>query len=341
MDVYIASEDQKDEWDNFVKISPRGTFFHTWDFLDTMHVFSKKKGYFSNLGQDLFPLIVKDKGKVKALCPIFVYNSPLSTIISSPAYGVENFYLGPVTLPGTTSFHKTEIINFNIFSTLDQYFKFEIGADYIQLNTCPGDFDIRYFKWNRYRVIPRYTYIIKLDQKQEIIWRNFTRNLRYYITKSDEYGITVCEGSENDIHRIYDLLNERKRIHPPKEYLIQLFKLFNEKNLKIFVAKKDNITLTGLFLVHYKDRAQIWIGCPKFSYRDVSPNESVMWEVIKWAQSEGYDSLEIMGADDPSLFYFKSKFNAQIIPYYSLQWATPLLHFGNEVIRLISKKNII
>jgi lipid II:glycine glycyltransferase (peptidoglycan interpeptide bridge formation enzyme) len=64
-----------------------------------------------------------------------------------------------------------------------------------------------------------------------------------------------------------------------------------------------------------EDRYSLWIGNVN-ARKDLSTNEFLTWEIIQHAKSEGFKTLEVMGANDPPrLTSFKSKFDPVLEPY--------------------------
>ena len=112
-----------------------------------------------------------------------------------------------------------------------------------------------------------------------------------------------------------------------KDELLEIFKNFYPENLNFFIAKKGDIPLTGIITISYKDKVSVWMGSPKITVDGVSPNYILHWEGIRWACNNNYKFFEILGASDQTLFAFKSKFNGEIIPFYSMKWYSPLNRF--------------
>jgi lipid II:glycine glycyltransferase (peptidoglycan interpeptide bridge formation enzyme) len=136
-------------------------------------------------------------------------------------------------------------------------------------------------------------------------------------------GIEVDEGERRDVEHIYDLLKRRDRIKATKEFLLEIFDNFHPNNIKVFISKKENDCLSGIITTCYKNKVSFWIGSPRVLYHGVSPNELLLWESIKWSIANGFEFYEIMGADDLSLYPFKSKFNGELINSLSMKWFSP------------------
>jgi lipid II:glycine glycyltransferase (peptidoglycan interpeptide bridge formation enzyme) len=57
-----------------------------------------------------------------------------------------------------------------------------------------------------------------------------------------------------------------------------------------------------------------WIGNVN-ARKDLSTNEFLLWGVIQHAKSEGFKTLDLIGADAQRVNMFKSKFDPALEPY--------------------------
>ena len=89
-------------------------------------------------------------------------------------------------------------------------------------------------------------------------------------------------------------------------------------NMKIYIAKYKGEKVGGTISLCYKDIMYLWVGVSKSDLKGISPNDLTQWEAIKWACNNGYKYYEEMDAgDDPRLRYFKSKYNPELVIWYS------------------------
>ena len=82
-----------------------------------------------------------------------------------------------------------------------------------------------------------------------------------------------------------------------------------------------------------------WVGLPKTDIVGISPNDMIQWEAIRWAQSNGYEYFELMDAgDDPRLRHFKSKYNPDLVIWYSAtKYSSFIFKIGENVFKLLRK----
>jgi hypothetical protein len=336
MEIIIAEEKDQTIWDDLVKLSPCGTLFHTWKWLKIMERHNFIKNFSGTYHGQLYPLFVKMENKITGLIPIFLYKTPFLTMACSPAFGVENAYLGPILNDKLTlRSHRRQVIFYEFHNAMDNYLKNKLKVNYISIHSSPGLSDPRPYIWSDYTVVPDFTYFINLKAGRDSVWDGFSRTLKQDIKKVEKKGIHVEIGSKKDVEFIYELLKKRGRIPSNKEYILDIFDNFSHDNLIVFIAKYNNEPLSGVITICYKNKIGFWVGTPKFSYDGTNPNTLVYWETMKWAIDNGFENFEIIGASDLSYFMFKSKFNGELVPYYTTKWYSPRVKVVKSIQNLI------
>lgn len=324
MQIIIAGEKDQTMWDDLVKSSPDGTLFHTWKWLKIMEKHNFIKNFSGTYHGQLYPLFVRMKNEITGLIPIFLYKTPFVTMACSPAFGVENAYLGPIlNYELTLRSHRRQVLFYNFHNAVDNYLKNELKVNYISIHSSPGLSDPRPYLWSDYTVMPSYTYFINLTGGRNGVWDGFSRSLKYDINKVKKNGIHVEIGSKEDVEYIYKLLEKRDRIHSNKEFLFDIFDNFSQQNIKVFIAKNHDEPLTGVIIICYKNKISCWVGAPRCMYNGLSPNDLVLWETMNWGIDNGFENFEIIGASNYSSFMFKSKFNGELVPCYITKWYSP------------------
>jgi lipid II:glycine glycyltransferase (peptidoglycan interpeptide bridge formation enzyme) len=338
MELHVAEEGYKEKWNNLVLQSPYSTGFHTWEFLKVMEKYSTKSIAGFRQKASLCPLIFSEGGKEIGIMPVFFYASPLLKIAASPPLGVESYFLGPLYINYEKEKSSTRAAKYlELIQTIDRYLKKSARTSIIMIHSCPGIDDARPFIWNGYTVEPRCTSYIPLSGGIESVKQNFSSTVVRVIKKCEAVGLTTREGSEKDLEKIFQALLSKERIHPPLEYLLEIYQKLS-KNLKIFVIEKEGLFLSGMVALLHGRRMSFWIGLPKCSFEGTSPNYLLVWSAIQQAQKDGFETFELMGNDDLSLFSFKSKFGGTNIPYYNIKWYSPAIRFGHSLYTSLNPK---
>jgi lipid II:glycine glycyltransferase (peptidoglycan interpeptide bridge formation enzyme) len=109
--------------------------------------------------------------------------------------------------------------------------------------------------------------------------------------------------------------------------------------MKIFIARYQGEKVGGMISLCYKDIMYLWVGVPKCDIKGVSPNDLVQWEAMKWACDNGFRYYEEMEAgDDPRLIHFKSKYNPELVIWYSSIKYSSILYKILNILRNRMKK---
>jgi lipid II:glycine glycyltransferase (peptidoglycan interpeptide bridge formation enzyme) len=340
MELKIADETDQQNWDAIVERSSNATLFHTWKWLKLMEKYSMRQNTGVSSQVKFYPLFLMEKDHPVGIYPLFFFKKMILSSTYSPPPNMETLYLGPI-FPDieTMKEEKKQVLLIDVQREIDRFTKKELKSTYIQVNTPPGFEDCRSFKWGDYTVIPRYTYEIDLKKGKEIIWNEFSSRLKQDIKQVKKKGYHVEIGTRKDCEFVYDLLKQRNRINAKKDYILEIFDTFSPQNLKIFILKSENKNISGIVFISYKKKGWLWIGNPRFPYNGPSPNTLMFWEAINYAIDNGFEKIEIMGADDFSSFPFKRKFNGKIIPYYQMQWFSPSIKVFSLIYHSLIKKN--
>ncbi|HEY9246600.1 MAG TPA: GNAT family N-acetyltransferase [Candidatus Methanoperedens sp.] len=315
IDIKIADEKDMEQWEEAVSSSSYATIFHTWKWLNI----AKKH---TNL--ELYPLMAYRGTTLVGIYPVFLKRKGFVKIAFSPPPKAYLLYLGPVILNyENLKQDKKESVFRQFQEEVDKYLFSELKCNYVRIRTSPGLFDSRPFRWSGYEIEPLYTYRINLSRGQDNVWDQFDRKLRVDINKAVREGVVIEEGTKDDLEFIHGSLSRRyveQGFNPSDycKYLSELFDEFHPHNMKIFIATYKGEKVGGTISLCYKDVVYLWVGVPKSDLKGISPNDLVQWEAIKWACNNGFKYYEEMDAgDDPRLTYFKSKYNPELVIWYS------------------------
>ena len=316
IELKIANEEDAEEWDSLVDSSIPGTIFHTWKWLRIMEKHTTKKVLGRQCKGKLYPIVIYDGSTPIGLFPLFYYKN-LFKFVQSPPSAVEDPYLAPLLVNYDSLSQSKRINRFRlVIKEVDKFIKSELNPTITLFHSAPGLVDSRPFKWAGYEVEPRHTYIIELNSL-DTVWNNLHTKLRKGIRKARKEGLEVSEGSREELIYIYTLLNDRNRIHASKEFVLDIFDNFYPDNLRVFIVEKEGERLSGIINTCFNETAGLWIGVPKSSIVGVYSNELLVYESIKWALENGYKRYDLINADSPSYYLFKSKFNGELVGYIS------------------------
>lgn len=337
MDLKIASVEDRQKWDDLIANSYGGTLFHTLKWLECVETHTTTK-LLGNIYQGvLIPLVAREGAVIVALLPLFLYSGPGVRVVKSGSYSDDTIYLGPVFMEsGSLKPEKLQIRTQHLQKALDNYLKNEIKAQFVTIRFSPFNTDARPFIWDGYDVEPAHTYIYNLENGIDEIWQGFSSGVRNDIIKTQKSGVSVEQGEIEDAEFIYDKLGARGRTNSSKAFVLDVIRSFSPDNCSIFIARQNEKRLSGVIVLYYGNYAYLWIGFPRIEGVRTRANELLMWEVIKWAHSKGYHTLENSGADDITTFPFKRKFNPKLQPYFTIVGSSFLFRSFRYMKRLIA-----
>ena len=328
VEVRVIRKEESKKWNDIVESSSHGTIFHTMEWLKIMEKHTNSK---------LYPLIGLNGSTPIGIIPLFYKKMFLTKGVFSPPPKTAVPYLGPIIIDyHHIKQYRKEAIFIGFQKKVDEFIKSELKSHYNLINLPPDLLDSRPFKWTGYQVEPMYNYIFDLSKGVESVWEQLKRNLRQNINRAKRRGITVEEGSEDELEWIYNgikLRYEEQGLLLPisKEYLLDLYDSLYPKNMKIFVAKFDGEFIGGLVDIYYKDRVISWLGNSKANIKAVSPNDLLQWEAIKYAIEHGLKYYEEIGANTQRLCNYKSKYNPNISLYFSAKKHSSIISKLTEI----------
>jgi len=227
---------------------------------------------------------------------------------------------------------------------LDDYIFKTKGCHYARIRTSPGLYDSRPLQWSGYTIDSFYTYRIDLTKGIDFVWEQFDKSVRRMIKQSQEAGVTVRTGDQEDLEFIHNSLYKRyteQGLKPTdyNKYLLAIYQKFYPDNLKIFVAEYKGQRISGCIYLCFKNILYFWVGLPKTDLAGLSPNDVIQWEAIKWAHANGFHYYELMDAgDDPRLRHFKSKYNPDLVIWYSAtKYSSVMYEIGEKMFQLFRK----
>jgi lipid II:glycine glycyltransferase (peptidoglycan interpeptide bridge formation enzyme) len=149
---------------------------------------------------------------------------------------------------------------------------------------------------------PTATVLIDVQQDPETMFAHMHAKTRYNIRYGLRKGVTVREGTRDDIPTLYRLLSmtgERQGFVPESQhYFEDMWDLFHSAgNLVVLLAEYHECILSAILLVAFGDRVIFKRGGWSGEHSNVHPNEVVHWAAIHWARAHGYCYYDMDGID--------------------------------------------
>jgi lipid II:glycine glycyltransferase (peptidoglycan interpeptide bridge formation enzyme) len=174
-------------------------------------------------------------------------------------------------------------------------------------------------------VHPPSTVVLDISPPEEKILMGMKSKTRYNVRLAAKKGVTVERGSREDLPRWYSLYEETAKrdkitLHA-YSYYDGLFRLAEEVDLRLYLAKVEGRILAGIINLHYGDRCTYLYGASSGEKRNHMPAYALQWEGIREAKRAGLNSYDFFGipsTTDPGhpmhgLYRFKTGFGGIVL----------------------------
>jgi lipid II:glycine glycyltransferase (peptidoglycan interpeptide bridge formation enzyme) len=186
---------------------------------------------------------------------------------------------------------------------------------------------------------PPNTVIVDIDRSLDDVLESMKPKTRYNARLAEKKGVTVTEGSVDDVPRWYSVYRETARrdriaIHSLSYYrgLLQSVRDYpgTSPQVKLLLAWHDGELLAGNIVAFWKTRAAYLYGASSGSKRNLMPTYALQWEAIRLAHAAGcrtYDLYGVPPRPDPGhpmfgLYQFKTGFSDTVLERWGT-WDVP------------------
>lgn len=185
--------------------------------------------------------------------------------------------------------------------------------------------DFQPFIWNKYKVVPNYTYRIDLQKTIEEIKANFDSKNRNVINKAIKEEVLVTEnalGKEELFKFFMDSLNTTDANIYEKE-LKNIFMTFSaEDNSFSVVAKKGDELLGVVFCVYDKHNCYYLLGGVNKKSGVQGVNNLLVQKSIEKAKALGCTTFDFEGSMLKGVEKFFRSFGPELVPYFTVNKAS-------------------
>lgn len=177
---------------------------------------------------------------------------------------------------------------------------------------------------------PRYVFRLDLTGKTEDeVFVNFHSKTRYNIRLAGKKGVTLREGTREDLQQFQDILETtgtRDGFYiRKKEYFEKIYDSFDKDHLKLVFADYEGKPIACVLNIFYGNKEWYLYGGSLNEHRNLMSTYLLQWEMIKQAIARGMDSYDFRGvcATDAThynegLYRFKKGFNAEFIEFMDM-----------------------
>lgn len=309
-------------WDDVLRQSAGGVFHRpaALEVLDD-HASGELRLYGAYKGQQpvgLLPVVV---GRTLAV----------RTVLSPPpGFGLRE--LGPVLLPVSPKRRTQETLNRTFCETVVSELDADSATTLFRIAATPEYRDPRPFSWAGFDVTPEYTYRKELDSTDvEAVLRSFSQGVRRDVQKGEDSDVAVrAGGDESDVRNVYESIRARydaqsKTLPISWEYVRDTVAALEDRATVYVAESAGGAFLSGIVAVYAGDTAYFWKGGTGRSDHDFSVNTLLHWRIMRDIVEDrtGFDvdRYDFHTANDERITRYKSQFNGELVPYYTVESA--------------------
>ncbi len=187
--------------------------------------------------------------------------------------------------------------------------------------------DTQPFIWKKFKVTPRYTYILDLEKSIEDIHKGMSAERRNDARKAIKDGLTVVQVDNFEIVKSLILKTfSRQKMTVNKNHLDKiLFEFAAKENSFAFVTFDREKPIAATFCIYDKDTAYYLFGGYDYESKHHGAGALAVWEAIKYAKNIGLKYFDFEGSMVPQIERYFRGFGGQLLPYYRINKAKLLI----------------
>jgi len=288
MEIILASDNHRIEWDQFVILSNESSAFHLYGW---------RRIFEANYGFKTFYLMAMDRGIVKGVLPLILLKSRLTG----------TFFMSlPVSDDGGFCGGDKEAYDLLLQKAIE--IGRSEGADYIEFH----------HKRRHAGLATRESKVsmwLRLDPDPQKMWANFNNKVRNQVRKASKSGLEIKIGGMEEIDRFYEAyaINMRDLGIPGhgRKFFEHILAEFPDKARIFSVVARDKTAAAG-FTFGFKNKLEIPWASSIRKYNSFCPNHLLYWEIVKYACNKGYDYFSFgRSLKDSGTFRFKRQWGTE------------------------------
>jgi hypothetical protein len=265
------------------------------------------------------------------LMPVVVDEGLLRTLVFSPPPGRNVPRMGPVLMPNSPKRRKQEKVNQHFTKAVLEAVEADTPLELFRMVCNTTYADPRPFRWQDFDLTTKFTYVLDLaGRDHEGVLNSFSKSLRRDIRDSADLDVTIQREGVEEAMAVYAQTRDRyqeqgRGFSLPRDYVQELVReLQAVDRARVYTARDaTGQLLTGITVLYSNDAGYYWQGGTRTVHDGVSVNSLLHWriieDIIEDPPRESVTAYDLMGANTERLCRYKSKFGADLVPYYSIE----------------------
>jgi serine/alanine adding enzyme len=172
-------------------------------------------------------------------------------------------------------------------------------------------------------------FLIRLDRSEADLWAALSRTARQRVRSGEHKGVEVeavegppCGGDGDrtgEGYRLLETVYRRARVPLADRSLFDAaMSVLGPRGMcRLVVARLGGEVIGARFVLLHRGRMIDWYAGSDRSFAGFSPNEVLVWHVLRWGKQQGFDLFDFGGAGRPDEHYgpreFKAKFGGELV----------------------------
>lgn len=193
----------------------------------------------------------------------------------------------------------------------------------VSLSLAPAITDCLPFYWRNYKVIPHYTYLLRVDQTEDAILAAMSVGRRNDIQKALRDGLKAERTDDySTIAALVETTFARQGKDTNREHMKRiLFSFGRPDNSYAFVVQSNGVPIAGAFVVHDAKTAYYLLGGYHSESKHHGAGALALFESIRHARELGLKTFDFEGSVVPAIERYFRGFGGKLTPYYRVNKA--------------------
>ncbi|MBI5739842.1 MAG: GNAT family N-acetyltransferase [Nitrospirae bacterium] len=183
--------------------------------------------------------------------------------------------------------------------------------------------DMQPFSWKKFKVTPKYTYVVDLSSPVETLWSNMSNERRKNITRGTRDNLSVRRVTDMELVRSLVLKTYSRQQKEVNEFYLNkiLFDFAGDDNSFAFVTFRDDKAIACSFCIYDSKTAYYLLGGYDDDNKHHGGGTLSMWEAIRYARKKELLHFDFEGSMLPPVEKYFRGFGGKLTPYYTVSKA--------------------
>lgn len=273
--------------------------------------------------------VAESGGQAVGLFPAFVTERSVGRTVTSPPPSMNVPKLGPLIDPVSPKRRKREKTNKEFVRGVRERLSLDDSTTMFRFVCSPAFGDPRPYIWDDDAVEMSFTYRLDLsdttpDEALSAASKSFRRSVRDGRDLDVTVSVEGIDAARHIFERTKERYEEQGRTFTLSWPFVKDLVTWLEDRARVYVVRgPDGEFLSGIVALFSNDDALYWLGGTRADYEGTSVNAVLHWRIVEDVANdppvESVTGYDLMGADTERLAKYKSKFGADLVPYYVVE----------------------